>query len=236
MILKNKKARLVINRFKNRQGKEAAKSTFIVPVEDGATVLQALQYIYENLDPTLAFEYSCRYGRCGLCGVIVNERPVLACTAFIRSEELYVKPLANLPQMRDLVIDRTPLDIFLKEQRIYYAADAGEAAISPELVGTKPIFKTVKIPETLVKLSSCLECLCCHSACSNLAPGGTELESFAGPFIFLKLAQLHFDPRDHVDRKAQARRFGIEKCLVCKGCYCPQGIPLYREAIEPLLP
>ncbi len=235
MILKNLKVRLAINRFKSRQEIESAKSTFIVTVEDGATILQALQYIYECLDPTLAFEYSCRYGRCGLCGVIVNERPVLACTAFIRTAEINIKPLANLPRVRDLVIDRTLLDAFLKEHGIYFAANAGEAAAASGSVNTSPDFKPVMVPGGLVKLSGCLECLCCHSACSSLDPGGDKLENFAGPYIFLKLAQLHLDPRDHVDRKDQARRFGIEKCLSCKGCYCPQGIPVYREAIQPLL-
>ena len=228
-------ARIFVNRFKSRQEVAGAKNTFIVSVEDGATVLQALQYIYERLDPTLAFEYSCRYGRCGLCGMIVNERPVLACTAFIRAEEINIKPLANLPLVRDLVVDRNPLDAFLKEQSIYYAANRGEAAAGFGLVNVSPHFDPVRIPGGLVKLSSCLECLCCHSACSNLDPKGANLEGFAGPFIFLKLAQLHLDPRDHVDRKAQARRLGIEKCLSCQGCYCPQGIPVYREAIQPLL-
>lgn len=229
-------ARIVISRFESRQEKESAKSTFFVSVEDGATVLQALQYIYERLDPTLAFEYSCRYGRCGLCGVTVNERPVLACTAFIKAEEINIKPLANLPLVRDLVIDRDPLEAILKEQKIYYAANAGEAYTSSGLVKISPGFEPVRISSGMSRLSSCLECLCCHSACSNLDPKGANLEGFAGPFIFLKLAQLHLDPRDHVDRKAQARRLGVEKCLSCKGCYCPQGIPVYREAIQPLLP
>lgn len=235
MTLKNKEARLVINRSKNSQAKEDKKSTFIVPFDERTTVLQALQYIYEHLDPALAFEYSCRYGRCGLCGVIFNERPVLACTAFIRSEEINLKPLANLPPVRDLVIDRTPLDTFLKEQKIYYTADSGETVASPGQVNIKPGFRTVKIPAGFVKLSGCLECLCCHSACSGLDHDGAKLEDFAGPFIFLKLALLHLDPRDHVDRKAQARQFGIEKCLNCRGCYCSQGIPIYREAIQLLL-
>ncbi len=236
MILKNMEARIIINRFKSRPEKEGTKSTFFVSVEDGATVLQALQYIYERLDPTLAFEYSCRYGRCGLCGVMVNERSVLACTTFIRAEEINIKPLANLPLVRDLVIDREPLETILKEHRIYYAANAGEAAAGSGPGNISPGFDPVRIPGGLAKLSSCLECLCCHSACSNLDPEGTNLEGFAGPFIFLKLAQLHLDPRDHMDRKAQARRLGIEKCLNCQGCYCPQGIPVYRDAIKPLLP
>ncbi len=236
MILKYLKARLIINRFKSGQEKEGTKSTFLVPVEDGATALQALQYIYEQFDPTLAFAYSCRYGRCGLCGVIVNERPVLACTTFIRADEINVKPLTNLPLVRDLVIDREPLEAILKEQKIYYAVNAGEEAAGPGLVNISPGFETIRIPSGMSRLASCLECLCCHSACPNLDPEGANLDDFAGPFIFLKLAQLHLDPRDHVDRKAQARRLGIEKCLSCKGCYCPQGIAVYREAIQPLLP
>lgn len=235
MMLKNMEIRIIIDRLKNRHDQEGTKSSFIVPVKDGATVLQALQFIYENLDSTIAFEYSCRYGRCGLCGVMVNERSVLACTAFIRTEVVHIKPLENLPVVRDLVIDREPLEAVIKEHQIFYEASSDQAIGGPGLNSVSPGFDAVMVPDGLVELSGCLECLCCHSVCSLVDSGGSGLEGFAGPYIFLKLAQLHLDPRDKVDRKAQARKLGIDKCTSCKGCYCPQGIPLYLEAIEPLL-
>lgn len=228
-------ARVVVNRYNSRQDRQGTTKIYSVPEKDEVTVLQALHYIYEYLDPTLAFEYSCRYARCGLCGVVVNERPALACTTFIREKETTIMPLANLPRIRDLVVDRSPIEKVLREGRIYFAGKAGEMAFCSDSVELNQGFEPVNIPAGLVKLLSCLECLCCHSACPNLDPRGGNLEIFAGPYIFLKLAQLHLDPRDREDRKTQARRLGIEKCLGCQRCFCPQGIPIYREAIQILL-
>ena len=75
--------------------------TYDVPLKPRATVLEALQYIYEELDPSLAFRYGCRYKRCGLCGVMVDGKPRLACKVYLEivSE---LAPLANLPILRDL--------------------------------------------------------------------------------------------------------------------------------------
>ena len=59
---------------------------------------------------------------------------------------------------------------------------------------------------------------------------------FGGPLSFVKLAQLHFDPRDSRDRRAQAKALGVRSCLSCRPrCSCPVGVPIYRAAIEPLL-
>ncbi len=47
------------------------------------TVLDGLHYIKENLDPSLAWRYSCRMGVCGSCGMLINGRPTLACNTQI---------------------------------------------------------------------------------------------------------------------------------------------------------
>ena len=51
---------------------------FKVPYK-GYTVLNALSYIYENLDSTFAFRRACSKGFCRCCVVSVNKKPVLAC-------------------------------------------------------------------------------------------------------------------------------------------------------------
>lgn len=208
---------------------------FTVPVEGRVTVLQGLQYIYENLDPTIAFEYYCRYAKCGICGLEINGRPGLACTVFLRGGETVLAPLSNLPVVRDLVVDRSPVEKLLRDEEIYFRESALDKRNLCGKARDGHYFKPVKIPPGFDTLSSCFECLCCHAACSKLGTSGKSLDRFAGPYIFLKLAQLHLDPRDRADRKAQARRLGIDQCSDCRNCYCPQGIPIYRLAIEPLL-
>ena len=52
---------------------------FEVPERPGMTVLDALLFVHDNLDDTLAFRYSCRGAVCGSCGMLINRVPRLAC-------------------------------------------------------------------------------------------------------------------------------------------------------------
>ncbi len=226
---------IYVKRFSDDPEESGWVEPFAVPVEERTTVLQALQYIYENLDPALAFEYSCRYAKCGLCGVEVTGRPRLACTSFLKDEETVVAPLPKLPIIRDLVIDRSPLEKLLRIEKIYFSGASLEEVAGHEKVKTGHYFTPIQVSPDLGRLLSCLECLCCHAACPKLDAFSKDLARFAGPYVFLKLAQLMLDPRDRIDRKAQAYRLGIEQCSDCRRCYCPRGIPIYSLAIEPFL-
>ena len=219
------------------------------------TVLQALQQVYEEQDPTLAFEYSCRYGRCGLCAAQINGKPLLACTTFLQEGETTVGPLSNLPVLRDLVIDRRPLEELIAAKKIYFTGEGDEVGglyvpadssrdqgefSNYRRTGSEPasrkLFGQLQVPESLQKLLPCFECLCCHASCPGIKAHASELDRFAGPYIFLKLAQLALHPRDIKERREQALSLGIEYCRSCRSCRCPRGIPIYREAIEPFLP
>lgn len=85
---------------------EPRYETYQIPHWHKMTVLEALQYIYENFAP-VAFRYSCRFmtvGLCQLCKVLVNGKEVLACKEEV-SDEMTVEPLHSLPIIRDLVVD-----------------------------------------------------------------------------------------------------------------------------------
>lgn len=206
--------------------------SFEVPLRERSTVLEALIYIYENTDSTLAFSFSCRYERCGLCAVMVDGRPALACVTLLEDGQ-EIAPLRNLPLLKDLVVLREPLEALIQVERIFPVDGEGR----PYEGGTQNTgavnFPVLKFDPYLDKLLGCMECLCCHASCPVLAEEG--LEEFAGPYIFVKMAQLHYDPRDTVDRAAQAKRLGVEKCRSCGRCTCPQGIEIYEKAILPFL-
>jgi succinate dehydrogenase/fumarate reductase iron-sulfur protein len=211
------------------------EQAYLVPAEDRTTILQALQYIYENVDPLLAFEYSCRYGRCGLCGLEVNGKPVLACMAFISKEENLLAPLSNLERLRDLIIDRKPIERLIRKFGIYHGEAVEQVHQAKSIPEPGGGFKNINVPDHLSKLMECVNCLCCHASCPMLKELNHDLERFAGPYIFLKLASLQFDPGDNQDRLAQAHKLGLKYCADCRKCYCPQGVPIYSGAIKPLL-
>src|SRR4030095_6844427 len=45
----------------------------------GMTLFIALNEIRETQDPSLQFDFVCRAGICGSCGMMINGRPGLAC-------------------------------------------------------------------------------------------------------------------------------------------------------------
>jgi succinate dehydrogenase/fumarate reductase-like Fe-S protein len=68
------------------------------------SVLGVLSYIYENLDPSLAFYFSCRGRKCGGCTMLVNSKAVLACDV-LASENMTIEPLPKRKIIRDLVVE-----------------------------------------------------------------------------------------------------------------------------------
>ena len=49
--------------------------TFELEEADSMTLFIALNEIRENQDPSLHFDFVCRAGICGSCGMMINGRP-----------------------------------------------------------------------------------------------------------------------------------------------------------------
>src|SRR5438445_912846 len=86
--------------------------TFAVPREDSQTVLDVVTYIQRRLDPTLSYRFACRVGMCGSCAMTVNGVARWTCRTHIDKvardgAAIEIKPLANLPVIKDLVVDMT---------------------------------------------------------------------------------------------------------------------------------
>jgi succinate dehydrogenase/fumarate reductase-like Fe-S protein len=122
--------------------------------------------------------------------------------------------------VRDLVTDRR---VFFEKLRQY------ELFLPEQELGRLP---RLKMPPSYRHLAQCRECLCCVAAYEPYRLGASDFES---PYIFVKLAQLHFDPRDRKDRLKQARELGIEHYRRVKAIPCPFGISIAREALRPLM-
>ncbi|MBU7014947.1 MAG: 2Fe-2S iron-sulfur cluster binding domain-containing protein [Theionarchaea archaeon] len=77
---------------------------FEIPFDPKKTVLEVLQYIYEEKDGSLAFRESCRSGFCSTCGVTVDGNRCLACTTYMK-RKMTIEPLAHHRVLRDLVVE-----------------------------------------------------------------------------------------------------------------------------------
>ena len=94
------------------RGSDRSKNNFDffeVPFYNGASVLDALTWVREHLDESLAFRYSCvNANACKECMVLVNGKTKYACTARLTRETITVEPLSNKRLIRDLVSDIVP--------------------------------------------------------------------------------------------------------------------------------
>jgi succinate dehydrogenase/fumarate reductase iron-sulfur protein len=91
-------------RFNPEEDSEPTYKKYEIPFVEDSSVLDALRYIYENLDPSLAFYSSCRRGVCARCNIRVNGKPCLACGEKVMGD-LRLEPVKTDKVIRDLKMD-----------------------------------------------------------------------------------------------------------------------------------
>ena len=106
--------------YRGAAGEAPRYDEFDVPDEEGASVLDALVWVRENEDASLAFRYSCvSANACKECMILVDGKVNYACTARLNTGTVIVEPLANKTLVRDLVTDIVP-----PKERLGTAEDA----------------------------------------------------------------------------------------------------------------
>lgn len=104
--MEQKIVNIKVKRFDPSKDAEPYFKAYEVEVEKGATVLSVLRHIYEKLDHSLAFYYSCRIGKCVGCHVSVNGKTRLACNTIVDSD-ITLEPQPGFKVVKDLVVDKT---------------------------------------------------------------------------------------------------------------------------------
>ncbi|TIT59742.1 MAG: succinate dehydrogenase iron-sulfur subunit, partial [Mesorhizobium sp.] len=136
--------------------------TYFVDMDDcGPMVLDALLYIKNKIDPTLALRRSCREGICGSCAMNIDGSNTLACTKGCDdiSGAVKVYPLPHMQVVKDLVPDLTN----------FYAQ---HASIEPWLKTVSPTpakewLQSHEDREKLDGLYECILCACCSTSCPS---------------------------------------------------------------------
>lgn len=67
------------------------------------TVIDLLEEIQQQQDPTLAYRFSCKIGVCGTCTTIVNGKPVLGCLNIVEPNEYQVVSIKPMPKGKTYV-------------------------------------------------------------------------------------------------------------------------------------
>src|SRR5881396_3753787 len=84
-------------------------TSFVVPVEEGEVVLDAIHRLQAEQAPDLAVRWNCKAGKCGSCSAEVNGKPRLMCMTrldeFPEGETITIEPMRAFPHIKDLVTD-----------------------------------------------------------------------------------------------------------------------------------
>lgn len=147
-------------------------------VSPEASFLEMLDGVNEELnhrgEEPIAFDHDCREGICGICGVVVNgsahgpERSTATCQLHMRKfadgDSITIEPwrAASMPVIRDLIVDRAPLDRII-EAGGYISINTGAA----------PDANIIPVPKEAAEASmdaaACIGCAACIAACPNSA-------------------------------------------------------------------
>ena len=104
---KNLNAELYISRGTACTGPKL--ETFNVPFQQGASVLDALIWINDNVDETLSFRYSCiNANACKECMMLIDGEVEYACLKKLQEKKSKLQPLPNKKLIKDLVTDIVP--------------------------------------------------------------------------------------------------------------------------------
>ncbi len=138
--------------------------------------LEMLDVINEKLtlegqDP-IAFDHDCREGICGMCGAVVNgrahgpEKGTTLCQLHMRhfsdGDTVVIEPWRSkaFPIIKDLVVDRSALDIIIQAGGFISAKTGGA-----------PDANTIPVPQSAAEkamdAAACIGCGACVAACPN---------------------------------------------------------------------
>ena len=152
---------LEVLRYRPEQDREPVFQTYTVPCEEEWVVLDALNYVKDEIDRTLSYRWSCHMFVCGSCGFKIDGEPKLGCKAFLRDygDKIRVEPLDNFPIERDLVVVIDDFVDKLQSVKPYIIPKEEKSVAAGEYIQTPAQLKTFK------QYSMCINCLLCYSAC-----------------------------------------------------------------------
>lgn len=212
---------LEVFRITPEENSEPSFQNYEIPLQSDWVILDALNYVKDNLDGTLSYRWSCRMGVCGSCGMMVNGEPVLTCATFLSKfapGPIRIEPLENFPVIRDLVIEMGDFMDKLKRVKPWIIRDDIDQ-IREEYNQTPDQLADYK------QFSMCINCMLCYSACPvyGLEP------NFVGPAAIALAQRYNMDNRDHGNKDrmlALDNDTGMWQCTFVGDCsaVCPKDV------------
>lgn len=227
--------------LRKKHDSEIYYERFSLPLKPGMTVLEALFYIQDNIDSTLAFRYSCRGAICGSCGMTINKYPRLACSTQVsqiqlsklpklpeiqfgeikdwdKDNEILIEPLPNIKIIKDLIVDMDPFWNFYKEVKPHFIREWNDEKS-----------ESLQKPEEAKKVENLIYCILC-GLCWTCPVSGKN-KNYLGPaqlakgYRFVADTRLSEDHRKTILEKVSQEN-GIKACERIFACnrVCPKNV------------
>ena len=225
-----RRLRVHVLRYNPAAAEQVARvQTYEVDEAEGMTLFILLSELREKQDPSLQFDFVCRAGVCGSCGMVINGRPGLACRTLTAElpADITLAPLPTFELIGDLSVntgkwmremtERLEAWVHAKQQELDLRRH--EERMDPDLA------------DQVYELDRCIECGCCVAAC-----GTAHMRSdFVGAVGLNKVARFSLDPRDE---RTDADMYelvgnddGVFGCMSLLACndLCPKELPLQTQ-------
>lgn len=224
--------KITIKAFKYNPLSKISKPHFAsyeIEEADGMSLFIALNVIREKYDPDLCFDFVCRAGICGSCGMVVNGVPKLACRTLTKDYSdgvIELMPMPAFKLIKDLSVNtgdwmalmNKKVESWIHTNKITDIAKL-EEKVDPELA------------QETFELDRCIECGICVASC------GTAImrEDFIGAVGLNRIARFKVDPLDERSDEDFYELVGDDNgvfgCMTLLGCEdnCPKHLPLQSK-------
>ena len=184
-------------------------------------VLDVLNKIKNEIDPTVTYRRSCAHGVCGSCAMNIDGTNTLACTKAISDVkgDIKIYPLPHMPVIKDLVTNLKNLYKQLKSIKPWLIKQKQEATDTENIQSRND-------REKLDGLYECILCACCSTSCPSY---WWNSDKYLGPAVLLQSYRWLQDSRDE-ERKERLKElddtFKVYRCHTIMNCTqaCPKGL------------
>ena len=223
------KCTFIVYRFEPAVDKEPRYQEYMVEAEPTDKILDCLNKIRWEQDPTLSYRSSCAHGICGSDALMINGRIELACQRLVRdfktANNFVIEPLPLFKVIKDLIVDMDP---FFEKHR----------TVRPYLINDEdpPEKERLQDPENQKFFEHALACILCGS-CTAACPINRSNEKYLGPAALLRGFRYVADSRDTATGSRLAQLDNENGAWGCKSMWwctdvCPKSIPVTKSIAQ----
>jgi succinate dehydrogenase / fumarate reductase iron-sulfur subunit len=223
------KCTFIVYRFDPAVDKEPRYQEYMVEAEPTDKILDCLNKIRWEQDPTLGYRSSCAHGICGSDALMINGRIELACQRLVRdfktANNFVIEPLPLFKVIKDLIVDMDP---FFEKHR----------TVRPYLINDEdpPEKERLQDSENQEFFEHALACILCGS-CTAACPINRSNDKYLGPAALLRGFRYVADSRDTATGSRLAQLDNADGAWGCKSMWwctdiCPKSIPVTKSIAQ----